>query len=125
VTNRQVDCGFASLAFDKVKPPRQAFAPGVEFMLDLSGGLATDETIRLCRRFEELDITWIEEPADLFDVGTLKETSKRVAIDGGCRRARVEAQRARRRTAHQRLGNAALGHEQQIDTLGAMSGLPP
>jgi hypothetical protein len=80
VTNRQVDCGFASLAFDKVKPPRQAFAPGVEFMLDLSGGLATDETIRLCQRFEELDITWIEEPADLFDVGTLKKTSKRVAI---------------------------------------------
>ena len=49
-------------------------------MLDLSGGLTTDETIRLCRRFEELDITWIEEPADPFDVGALKKISERVAI---------------------------------------------
>ena len=80
MTNRQVDRRFASLAFDKVKPLRQAFAPGVEFLLDLSGGLAADETIRRCRRFEELDIAWIEEPGDLFDVGTLKKTSERVAI---------------------------------------------
>ena len=49
-------------------------------MLDLSGGLTTAETIRLCRRFEELDISWIEEPADPFDVGALKEISTRVEI---------------------------------------------
>jgi galactonate dehydratase len=49
-------------------------------MLDLSGGLTTDETIRLCRRFEELDIAWIEEPADPFDVGALRKISERVAI---------------------------------------------
>jgi galactonate dehydratase len=49
-------------------------------MLDLSGGLTTDGTIRLCRRFEELDITCIEEPADSFDAGALKKISERVAI---------------------------------------------
>jgi galactonate dehydratase len=52
----------------------------VELMLDLSGGLTTGETIRLCRRFEELDITWIEEPADPFDVGALKRISDQVRI---------------------------------------------
>lgn len=49
-------------------------------MLDLSGGLTTDETIRLCRRFEELDILFIEEPADPFDVGALKKIGGSVAI---------------------------------------------
>ncbi|HEX2726263.1 MAG TPA: mandelate racemase/muconate lactonizing enzyme family protein, partial [Beijerinckiaceae bacterium] len=54
--------------------------PDVEIMLDLSGGLTTDETIRLCRRFEELDITWIEEPADPFDIGALKQITEHTAI---------------------------------------------
>jgi len=80
VTNRQVDRNFAKLAVEKVKVMREAVGPDIEIMLDLSGGLTTDETIRLCRRFEELDITWIEEPADPFDVGALKEISEHVAI---------------------------------------------
>lgn len=80
VTNRQVDRAFANQAFEKVKALRQAVGPDVEIMLDLSGGLTTDETIRLCRRFEELDITWIEEPADPFDVGALKKISEHVGI---------------------------------------------
>jgi galactonate dehydratase len=80
VTNRQVDRGFADVAFEKVKALRAGVGPDVEIMLDLSGGLTTDETIRLCRRFEELDITWIEEPADPFDIGALKKISEQVAI---------------------------------------------
>ncbi|MFL5212076.1 MAG: mandelate racemase/muconate lactonizing enzyme family protein [Microvirga sp.] len=80
VTHRQVDRAFANLAFDKVKALREAVGPKVEIMLDLSGGLTTDETIRLCRRFEELDITWIEEPADPFDIGALKKIAEHVAI---------------------------------------------
>ena len=80
VTHRQVDRGFANLAFEKVKTLREAAGWEIEIMLDLSGGLTTDETIRLCRRFEALDIAWIEEPADPFDVGALKKISERVAI---------------------------------------------
>jgi galactonate dehydratase len=80
VTNRQVDRSFANLAFDKVRVLREAVGPDVELMLDLSGGLTTDETIRLCRRFDELDITWIEEPADPSDLGALKKISEQVAI---------------------------------------------
>ena len=56
------------------------WGPDIGIMLDLSGGLTTDETIRLCRRFEELNILWIEEPADPFDVGALKKISDAVHI---------------------------------------------
>jgi len=80
VSRRAVDRDFANLAFEKIKALRAAVGPGVEIMLDLSGGLTTDETIRLCRRFEELDIVWIEEPADPFDVGALKKISDQVRI---------------------------------------------
>jgi galactonate dehydratase len=80
VSLRAVDRDFANLAFEKVKALRAAVGPGVEIMLDLSGALTTDETIRLCRRFEELDILWIEEPADPFDVAALKKISDQVRI---------------------------------------------
>jgi galactonate dehydratase len=80
VSRRAVDRDFADLAFAKVKRLRSAVGPGIELMLDLSGGLATAATIRLCKRFEELDIGWIEEPADPFDVGSLKKISESVRI---------------------------------------------
>jgi galactonate dehydratase len=80
VTRRSVDRDFADLAFEKIKTLRNAVGPKVEIMLDLSGGLTTDETIRLCRRYRELDITWIEEPADPFDIGALKKISEHVDI---------------------------------------------
>ena len=80
VTRRSVDRAFADLAFAKVKALRDAVGPAVELMLDFSGGLTTDETIRLCRRLEPLDILFIEEPADPFDVGALEKISRAVAI---------------------------------------------
>jgi galactonate dehydratase len=79
-TNRAVDPEFSALAFEKIKALRSAVGPKVALMLDLSGGLTTDETIRLCRKFEELDILYIEEPADPFDVGALKKIGNSVAI---------------------------------------------
>ena len=80
VTRRAVDRDFADLAFEKIKALRDAVGPRVEIMLDLSGGLTTDETIRLCRRFEALGITWIEEPADPFDVAAAARISRDVSI---------------------------------------------
>jgi galactonate dehydratase len=80
VSRRMVDRDFANLAFAKIKTLRDAVGPDISIMLDLSGGLTTDETIRLCQRFEELNILWIEEPADPFDVGALKKISDRVDI---------------------------------------------
>jgi galactonate dehydratase len=78
VSARGVDREFANRAFEKIKALRAAVGAEVDLMLDLSGGLTTAETIRLCRRFEELDIAWIEEPADPFDVGALAKISQRV-----------------------------------------------
>ena len=75
----------------KIKALRNAVGPEVELMLDLSGGLTTAETIRLCSRFEELDIAWIEEPADPFDVGALKKISEHVKHPDRRRRAHLHA----------------------------------
>ncbi|RVU13215.1 mandelate racemase/muconate lactonizing enzyme family protein [Methylobacterium oryzihabitans] len=46
---------------------RAALGPGPSLMLDLSGGLTPDETIRFCREVEDFDIAFVEEPADPFD----------------------------------------------------------
>jgi galactonate dehydratase len=80
VTRRSVDRAFATLAFEKVKAVRRAVGAEIDIMVDLSGGLTTGETIRLCRRLEELDILFIEEPADPFDLGALKKVSEHVDI---------------------------------------------
>jgi galactonate dehydratase len=80
VSRRSVDREFANCAFEKVKTLRHAVGPQVEIMVDLSGGLTTDETIRLCRRFEELNLLFVEEPADPFDLGALKKIADRVDI---------------------------------------------
>jgi galactonate dehydratase len=80
VSRRTVDRAFADLAFDKVKAIRQAVGTDVDIMVDLSGGLTTDESIRFCRRLEALDLLFVEEPVDPFDVGALKKVSEHIDI---------------------------------------------
>lgn len=80
VTRRMVDRDFARLAVERVKALRGAVGPDVEIMLDLSGGLTPDETIRLCREWEELDIAFIEEPCDPFDIGALEKIAAATSI---------------------------------------------
>jgi galactonate dehydratase len=72
VTRRAHDREFTELAYQRVKKLVEFVGSDVEIMLDLSGGLTTDETIRLCQRYEDLGIRWLEEPCDAFDVGALK-----------------------------------------------------
>ncbi len=79
-TRRALDRDCARLAVERIRALRDAVGPDVDIMLDLSGGLTTDETIRLCRRWEDLDIFFVEEPADPFDVGALKKISEHVNI---------------------------------------------
>ncbi|MDB5370797.1 MAG: mandelate racemase/muconate lactonizing enzyme [Roseomonas sp.] len=64
-----------SMALRKVEALRQAVGPDVDIMLDLSGGLTTDETMRFCRKIEQFDIFFVEEPCDPFDVPSLKKIS--------------------------------------------------
>jgi galactonate dehydratase len=80
VSRRTVDRAFADLAFDKVKAIRHAVGTNVDIMVDLSGGLTTDESIRFCRRLEALDLLFVEEPVDPFDVGALKKVSEHIDI---------------------------------------------
>ncbi|MFC3123498.1 mandelate racemase/muconate lactonizing enzyme family protein [Pseudoroseomonas globiformis] len=69
-----------SLALAKMRGLRKAVGPEIDLMLDLSGGLTCDETLRFCRKVEDLDIFFIEEPCDPFDIGTLKKISDGVRI---------------------------------------------
>jgi galactonate dehydratase len=78
VSRRAVDRSAADLAVERVQAVRRAVGPGIDIMVDLSGGLTTDESIRLCRRLEGSDLLFIEEPADPFDVGALKKISDHI-----------------------------------------------
>jgi galactonate dehydratase len=78
VSRRTVDRSAADLAVERVLSIRRAVGSGIEIIVDLSGGLTTGETIRLCRRLEDLDILFIEEPADPFDLGALLKISHHV-----------------------------------------------
>jgi galactonate dehydratase len=80
VSRRAVDRDFANLAFEKVRAVRRVVGPEVDIMIDLSGGLTTDESIRLCRRFEELEPLFVEEPVDPSDLGALKKVSEQITI---------------------------------------------
>lgn len=80
VSRRTLDRRQLDSAYERVKALRSAVGPDVDIMLDLSGGVTCDETIRFCRRVEEFDLMFIEEPADPFDVGALKKISESVKI---------------------------------------------
>ncbi len=79
-SRRAVDRRQCDLAVERVRAVRRSVGPGVDIMVDLSGGLTTDESIRLCRRLEDFDLLFIEEPADPSDIGALKQISDRIKI---------------------------------------------
>lgn len=78
VTRRAIDRDQADMAFAKVKALRQAIGPKPRLMLDISGGLTTAESIRLIKRWEELDIWFIEEPADPFNIEAVKTIAAKI-----------------------------------------------
>jgi galactonate dehydratase len=80
VSRRTVDREFADLAVKKVRSVRRAVGDKIDIMIDLSGGLTTDESIRLCHRLEDLNLLFVEEPVDPFDVDGLKKFSEHISI---------------------------------------------
>ena len=56
----------SSPSLDRVAGLRRGVGPDVDIMLDFGGGLTTDQTLNVCRRLEEFDILFVEEPADPF-----------------------------------------------------------
>jgi galactonate dehydratase len=80
VSRRAIDKSFAACSIEKVRSLRRAVGAEIDLMVDLSGGLTTDETIRFCRQLEDLDILFVEEPADPFDLPALQKIAENIDI---------------------------------------------
>lgn len=79
-SHRTLDKEATDLAVARVKAVRAAVGADVDIMLDLSGGLTLDQTVRLCERFQEYGVLFIEEPCDPFDDGALERLSNKTTI---------------------------------------------
>jgi galactonate dehydratase len=80
VSRRSVDRDAEERAVASVRAVRDAVGPKIDIMLDMSAELTTDAIIRLGRKFEGMDIFWLEEPVDPFEVDALKKVSEHVNI---------------------------------------------
>lgn len=77
---RQVENRVLRLAVDRVAAIRETVGPDIDIMLDFGGGLTTDQVIRLCRRLEEFDVLFIEEPVDPSSMDALKKVAAQTSI---------------------------------------------
>jgi galactonate dehydratase len=79
-TRRTLDRDAIDQVVDRVAGLRRGVGPGVEIMLDFGGGLTTDQTLRICRRLEEYDVLFVEEPVDAFNLEALRKVSEGTTI---------------------------------------------
>jgi len=68
------------LAVARVAAVREAVGPEVEVMIDISAVTTPDMIIRICRRIEEYDISFVEEPVDPQDVEALMLVREKTQI---------------------------------------------
>ncbi|MDX1003204.1 mandelate racemase/muconate lactonizing enzyme family protein [Sinorhizobium medicae] len=80
VSARMLDDGRFRQAIERVKALRAEVGPDIELMLDLSGGLCDDQLLRFLDVCRDLDITWIEEPLDPFNLNGLSRVAARSGI---------------------------------------------
>lgn len=64
-------------ACDRTRNLRKVVGDDIELMFDLSGGLSNDQLIRFFNLCQELDIVWMEEPLDAFNVAGYKALAGR------------------------------------------------
>ncbi|KRS17254.1 mandelate racemase/muconate lactonizing enzyme family protein [Roseovarius indicus] len=67
-------------AVDRVRTLRKVVGPDIGLMLDLSGGLNNDQLIRFMDVCAELDLIWVEEPFDPFDLKNMQVQAGRWPI---------------------------------------------
>jgi galactonate dehydratase len=67
-------------AIDRVRTLRKVVGPDISLMFDLSGGLNNDQLIRFMEVCEELDVTWVEEPLDPFNLLGMRNLAGRWSI---------------------------------------------
>jgi galactonate dehydratase len=80
VTRRMLERDAIELAVERVRAVRKAAGPDVDLMLDLSGGVTAGEAARLCQRFEEFDIFFVEEPTDPADAQAIAKVAASTSI---------------------------------------------
>ncbi len=64
-------------ALSRVRHLRDVVGPEIGLMFDLSGGLNNDQLIRFMDVCKELDVTWVEEPVDPFNLQALRNLAGR------------------------------------------------
>ncbi|WP_319405758.1 mandelate racemase/muconate lactonizing enzyme family protein [uncultured Desulfosarcina sp.] len=64
-------------ACERTRNLRKVVGDGVELMFDLSGGLSSDQLIRFLELCQEVNIVWIEEPLDAFNMSGYKALAGR------------------------------------------------
>jgi galactonate dehydratase len=77
VQRRQLGDAEFKRAIDRVRTLRKVVGPDIGLMLDLSGGLNNDQLIRFMGVCQELDLIWVEEPLDAFNLQGLRDLKGR------------------------------------------------
>ena len=77
VQRRQLDDDAFRRAVDRVRTLRKVVGPDIGLMLDLSGGLNNDQLIRFMDVCAELDLIWVEEPLDPFNLQGFRDIARR------------------------------------------------
>ena len=77
VQRRQLDDDAFRRAVDRVRTLRKVVGPEIGLMLDLSGGLNNDQLIRFMDVCAELDLIWVEEPLDAFNLQGFRNIARR------------------------------------------------
>jgi galactonate dehydratase len=73
---RTIERQFEDLAVARVRALRNTVGPAVDILVDISAILTPDAAIRFGQRIEEMDIFWLEEPADPNDLGGIEENCR-------------------------------------------------
>ncbi|OWV98832.1 mandelate racemase/muconate lactonizing enzyme family protein [Rhizobium sp. R693] len=64
-------------AIDRIKLLKKVVGDQAELMIDLSGGINNDQLFRVLDLCEELNVMWVEEPLDAFNITGLKNLAGR------------------------------------------------
>jgi galactonate dehydratase len=80
VQRRQLNDEIFKRAVARVRTLRKVVGPDIGLMLDLSGGLNNDQLIRFMDVCAELDLIWVEEPLDPFNLQGFRDLAGRWPI---------------------------------------------
>lgn len=80
VQRRALDLDEFKRSLERIRTLRKVVGPDISLMFDLSGGLNNDQLIRFMDVCGELDVSWVEEPLDPFNLQGLRNLAGRWSI---------------------------------------------